>query len=68
MPVLDGYGAARTIRVQQATRCPMLVALTAVGHDEAKRQAQDAGFNVHMTKPANVDLLVQLLAALGVEH
>ena len=40
----------------------MLVAVTGWGQDEDKRRAAEAGFNHHLTKPADPAALETLLA------
>ena len=68
MPVLDGYGAARAIRLAPSARLPVLVALTALGGHEARRLAFDAGFDAHVTKPANIAALLELMEKLRSER
>jgi len=41
----------------------LLIALTGFGHPEAKREAQAAGFEHHLTKPADLSELLGLLEA-----
>ncbi|HEY0156207.1 MAG TPA: ATP-binding protein [Thermoanaerobaculia bacterium] len=56
LPGIDGYEIARRVRVKLGSDV-YLIALTGYGQAEDKRQALDAGFNVHLTKPADfVDL------------
>jgi CheY-like chemotaxis protein len=64
MPVLDGYGSARAIRLAPSPRLPVLVALTALGGHETRRLAFEAGFDAHVTKPARVDALIALMEKL----
>jgi signal transduction histidine kinase/ActR/RegA family two-component response regulator len=56
LPGLDGYEIARRVRATVGADV-YLVALTGYGQAEDKRQALEAGFNVHLTKPTDfVDL------------
>jgi CheY-like chemotaxis protein len=56
LPGIDGYEIARRVREQIGSNV-YLIALTGYGQAEDKRKALDAGFNVHLTKPADfVDL------------
>jgi len=64
MPILDGYGAARAIRLTPSDRLPVLVALTALGGHETRRLAFEAGFDAHVTKPARIDALLDLMEKL----
>ena len=68
MPVLDGYGAARAIRLTPSDRLPVLVALTALGGHETRRLAFEAGFDAHVTKPARIDALLALMEKLRSER
>jgi len=60
MPRMDGYEAARQIRERLGSRV-MLVALTGWGQDEDKRRSREAGFDHHLTKPPEPELLDQLI-------
>ncbi len=63
MPVMNGYEAARTIRLmdkRDAASVP-IVALTANAFLEDIRAAHDAGMNDHISKPINIDVVVQTL-------
>ncbi len=68
MPVLDGYGTARAIRLAPSDRLPVLLALTGLGGHDARRQAFEAGFDAHLTKPANIVALVALMERLRSER
>ena len=65
MPVLDGYGAARALRGLLVVHPPVLVALTAVSGPDAKRRADDAGFDFYVTKPADFNVLITLVDDLS---
>ena len=62
MPRMDGYEAARRIRTALGQRV-LLVALTGWGQEEDQRRAHDAGFDRHVTKPAEPALLESLIAS-----
>ena len=61
MPLMDGYEAARRIRETLGDRV-VLVALTGWGQDEDKRLSHEAGFNHHLTKPPDPEVVEQLIA------
>jgi signal transduction histidine kinase/CheY-like chemotaxis protein len=67
MPRMDGYEAARRIRAALGQRV-ILVALTGWGQEEDQRRALAAGFDRHVTKPAEPDVLESLIASAAVRH
>ena len=65
MPILDGYGAARALRAELSDAPPVLVALTAVSGPDAKRRADEAGFDFYVTKPADFNVLITIVDDLS---
>jgi two-component system, sensor histidine kinase len=63
LPGLDGYEVATALRQQPATAQARLIALTAYGSDAARQRSQEVGFERHLVKPVDPDVLLQLLAA-----
>ena len=63
MPGMDGFETARRLRELPATSRATLVALTGRGEQDVRRRAQQAGFDRHLTKPADLDELASLLEA-----
>jgi signal transduction histidine kinase len=63
LPRLNGYDAARRIRAQPRPKPLLLVALTGYGHEDNRIQAQAAGFDHHLVKPVDLDILQQLLTS-----
>jgi CheY-like chemotaxis protein len=61
LPVMDGYEVARRCREQKDLEQTMLVAMTGYGKEEDRRRSQEAGFNVHLVKPVNLEDLRMLL-------
>ena len=61
LPGLDGYEVATQVR-QSLGDGVVLVAVSGFGQPEDKRKALDAGFNEHITKPADVSDIENLLA------
>jgi signal transduction histidine kinase len=64
MPGLDGYETCRRIREEFGSSL-VVVALTGWGQERDKHRALQAGFDVHLTKPADPMLLEGLLATAG---
>jgi len=62
LPDIDGLEVARRLRQNTALLGTRLVALTGYGQAEDVRQAIEAGFDAHVTKPINLDQLMALLA------
>ncbi|HYO78061.1 MAG TPA: hybrid sensor histidine kinase/response regulator [Thermoanaerobaculia bacterium] len=61
LPGFDGYEVATQVR-QSLGDDVVLVAVSGFGQPEDKRKALDAGFNEHITKPADVSDIDNLLA------
>jgi len=62
MPKRDGYDVCRWIRQQPWGKAALLIAQTGWGQDEDRRRADAAGFDHHLTKPADPDRLLALLS------
>lgn len=59
MPVMNGYEATKAIRMlkrEDASKIP-IIAMTANAFVEDVKEALDAGMNVHVAKPIDMDLL-----------
>ncbi|WP_343861557.1 PAS domain-containing hybrid sensor histidine kinase/response regulator [Aliiglaciecola litoralis] len=54
LPGLDGFGVARHIRNNVQTASIPMLALTGYGDSEFVNRAKEAGFDRHITKPANL--------------
>ncbi|MEH6434772.1 hybrid sensor histidine kinase/response regulator [Massilia sp. DD77] len=63
LPDMDGYALARALRRLPGGERVHLVALTGYGQKEDVERAMQAGFDVHLTKPAGVEALVNALVA-----
>ncbi len=63
MPVMDGYAATRAIRELENLKLANIpiLAMTANAFDEDRRAAFQAGMNGHITKPINVEGLLETL-------
>ena len=59
---LDGYAVARALRADPELAGCRLIALTGYGQEEDQRRAREAGFDVHLTKPADPEVLRRLIA------
>jgi PAS domain S-box-containing protein len=64
MPGLNGYEACRRIRARYGHRMT-LIAVSGWGQDSDKQLALNAGFDAHLTKPADPDALERTIARLS---
>jgi CheY-like chemotaxis protein len=62
MPGMDGYEVARRLAAHPKRRQMLLVALTGWGQSEDRQRTREAGFDAHLVKPAEIDVLETLLA------
>jgi PAS domain S-box-containing protein len=62
LPDVDGYDVARTLRRDGALRGTRVVALSGYAQPEDRQRARDAGFDVHLAKPVELDELMAALA------
>jgi signal transduction histidine kinase len=62
LPRLDGYGVAEHLRAKLSRERLRLVAMTGFGQESDKRRALDAGFDLHIVKPASIEALKRALA------
>ncbi|HEY4012082.1 MAG TPA: ATP-binding protein [Polyangiaceae bacterium] len=63
LPVMDGYELATRLREQWAE--VKLVAITGYGQESDRERAHRTGFDAHLTKPVNVDVLAKLVETLS---
>jgi signal transduction histidine kinase/ActR/RegA family two-component response regulator len=61
MPRMDGLEVARRLRQEPGLKDIVLVALTGYGQDQDRRRSQEAGFDVHLVKPIELDHLQTVL-------
>ena len=62
MPGMNGHEVARTLRSRSTSKTPLLVAVTGWGNPQDRRQALEAGFDLHQTKPISTDHVAAILA------
>ncbi|QBI02160.1 response regulator [Pseudoduganella albidiflava] len=64
LPGIDGYEVARRLRADPDMRHIRLIALTGYGLAEDQRRVLDAGFDMHLVKPVDIDSLMKAIASL----
>jgi PAS domain S-box-containing protein len=63
LPLMNGYDVARKIRENPVLDDVVLVALTGYGREADIVAAREAGFNTHLTKPADPALIDDILSS-----
>jgi PAS domain S-box-containing protein len=63
LPGMDGYAVAQALRRDPAVGEARLIAVSGYGQAEDERRAREAGFDLHLTKPLEMEQLLQVLAA-----
>ncbi|MDB5914479.1 MAG: putative histidine kinase, atypical hybrid [Ramlibacter sp.] len=62
LPGMNGFEVAHGLRSQPESQDALLIALTGYGEAESRARSAEAGFDHHMVKPADVNLLLSMLA------
>ncbi|WP_328700236.1 ATP-binding response regulator [Caenimonas soli] len=62
LPGMNGFEVANRLRTQPESRDALMIALTGYGEAESRSRSVQAGFDFHMVKPADVNLLLSMLA------
>jgi signal transduction histidine kinase len=65
LPGIDGYEVARRLRQDPATQGIRLIALTGYGLAEDQRRVLEAGFDLHLVKPVELNALLDRLAEVA---
>jgi CheY-like chemotaxis protein len=63
LPGIDGYEVARRMRANPETHHIKLIALTGYGLAEDQRRVLEAGFDLHLVKPVDIDNLMKAIAS-----
>jgi signal transduction histidine kinase/ActR/RegA family two-component response regulator len=67
LPGMDGYEVARRLRAMWDHSSMTLIALTGLGREEDRREALDAGFDRHITKPVTPETLKSIVGTVESE-
>ena len=62
LPVLDGYQVAARVRERLGRDRLRLIAMTGYGQESDRLRAREAGFDAHLVKPADIDLVIATLS------
>jgi CheY-like chemotaxis protein len=61
MPGMNGYEVAARLRQEEGCRDALIIAASGYGQEEDRRRSREAGFDHHLVKPIDYDLLNTLL-------
>jgi len=61
MPEIDGYALARLLRAEFGFDGLRLVAISGWGRDEDRAASRQAGFDAHVKKPAEIEMIDSIL-------
>jgi CheY-like chemotaxis protein len=65
LPEMDGYELARRIRALPGSGGLRLIALTGYGQSNDRRRSSEAGFDDHLVKPVDIDVILDAVARGG---
>ena len=66
LPKVNGYDVAKQLRQRPWAKDVVLVALTEWGQAQDRPHSEESGFNHHLNKPVEFDVLRQILAAADI--
>jgi PAS domain S-box-containing protein len=61
LPEIDGFELARRLKKQSETAHTRLIAVTGYGQEQDRQASREAGFDHHLVKPVNTQMLHALL-------
>ena len=61
LPGMDGYAVAQALRKDPGTAKTRLIAVTGYGQEDDRTRALASGFDTHLVKPADPEVLLGLL-------
>ena len=62
LPGMNGYEVASRLREEGYCEKALMVALSGYGQEEDRRRSKAAGFDHHLVKPVDIDVVIKLLA------
>jgi PAS domain S-box-containing protein len=65
LPGMDGYQVARELRAMKDIGRVQILAVTGYGQEDDRRRSREAGFDQHLTKPVDPELLESIVGAVG---
>jgi CheY-like chemotaxis protein len=65
LPGFDGFEVAKRVRQEPSLDHMVLVAMTGYGQESDRQRSHDAGFDHHLSKPADFGKVQQILATIS---
>ena len=62
LPRFSGFEVARRLRAEPSGAAMLLVAVSGYGRERDRQAAREAGFDLHLTKPADPDEVLRVLS------
>jgi CheY-like chemotaxis protein len=66
LPGMNGYDVCRKMREDPLLKNAVFIAQTGWSQSEHRKMSEEAGFSHHLVKPVDMDVLLDLLAGIGV--
>ncbi len=63
LPKVDGYEVVKRLRAELALRGALCIALTGYGDEKDKSKAVEAGYDYHLTKPIDPQVLLRFISS-----
>ncbi|PJI53382.1 hypothetical protein CTI14_29255, partial [Methylobacterium radiotolerans] len=64
MPGMTGHEACRHMRTLDWGEHATILALSGWGQEEDRRESMEAGFDAHLVKPVDMDVLLEMLSTI----
>ena len=61
LPGMDGYQVATRLRQEQGSQDAVIIAVTGYGQEDDRCRSREAGFNHHLVKPIDHNVLITLI-------
>ena len=65
LPGMDGYEVARRLRTEECCRSSLIIAVSGYGQPEDLRRSKEAGFDHHLVKPVDYEVLMSVMSQAG---
>lgn len=63
LPGMDGYEVVKRLRMEECCKDSLIIAASGYGQDEDRHRSREAGFDHHLVKPVDYDVLMTLFTS-----